>query len=215
MEEESDYTDTDEEVEAGTSQNMPPVRNPAAGDGAIAVDSEEPVVVEGQGRGRYRLLIPFPVAASNADESSVSDPAETEVNASHDVESVTESQGAASVTALIQGINQTTSLENQPSSSSSTDVTDQQPAGSMPKGVEPKREIEMTEEKVETIMQVMKNITLPPTAIPNWAAEVDEDVWKKKLYDTITTKSPKVGKSNNSNSSKNEAKPEDSKEGER
>jgi len=85
----------------------------------------------------------------------------------------------------------------------------------MPKGVEPKREIEMTEEKVETIMQVMKNITLPPTAIPNWAAEVDEDVWKKKLYDTITTKSPKVGKSNNSNSSKNEAKPEDSKEGER
>lgn len=49
----------------------------------------------------------------------------------------------------------------------------------------------MTDEKVEKIKEVMKNITLPSNAIPKWAAEIDEDSWKKKLNESIGTS--KVG----------------------
>lgn len=55
----------------------------------------------------------------------------------------------------------------------------------------------MTNEKVEEIKLAMKNITLPAAAIPKWASEVDEDVWKRKLYDSLNTKTSKHCSSTN------------------
>jgi len=48
------------------------------------------------------------------------------------------------------------------------------------------REISLTEDKVDVIKSAMKKISLPVDAVPPWAKEVDETVWKSKLIDKIS-----------------------------
>jgi len=194
MEDESDYTDTDDEGGSGATQHTVTVRETAQNpvEGMLVTGSQEPNVVEGQGRGRYRLLIPFPTATPDTDVSS--NGTEVDIEGGRTGAEDQTGQSATLDASETHGSNHS-SNSNQASSaedtsSLSTDLTNQ-PSTSGTKCHEPKREIELTDEKVETIMQVMKNITLPPAAIPNWATELDEDLWKKKLHDSISTKTSK------------------------
>ncbi|KAL3265431.1 hypothetical protein HHI36_009635 [Cryptolaemus montrouzieri] len=46
-------------------------------------------------------------------------------------------------------------------------------------------DIEMDSEKVKEVKQVMVNITLPASAIPEWAANVPEEQWKEYLFNKL------------------------------
>lgn len=46
-------------------------------------------------------------------------------------------------------------------------------------------DIEMDNEKVDEVKQLMLNITLPPSAIPDWAANIPEDEWKSHLMNRL------------------------------
>lgn len=50
-------------------------------------------------------------------------------------------------------------------------------SGPPPKAVD----IEMDSKKVDEVKQAMTNITLPPSSIPEWAANVPEEEWKNQL----------------------------------
>lgn len=56
-------------------------------------------------------------------------------------------------------------------------------------------EPEMKQEQVDLIRQVMSGITLPTSAIPEWAKVVPEEKWKATLVSSITnrTQSPPDG----------------------
>ena len=51
-----------------------------------------------------------------------------------------------------------------------------------------KREIDLSEDKVETIKNVMKGFKLPEASIPVWAKGLTDDSWNSKLSDTIVKK---------------------------
>ncbi|KAK9870245.1 hypothetical protein WA026_006332 [Henosepilachna vigintioctopunctata] len=55
----------------------------------------------------------------------------------------------------------------------------------------PPVDIEMNSAKVEEVKQVMVNITLPPSAIPEWAAKVPEEEWKEYLFNKLHIKHKK------------------------
>ncbi|XP_050501335.1 uncharacterized protein LOC126881233 [Diabrotica virgifera virgifera] len=42
-------------------------------------------------------------------------------------------------------------------------------------------DIEMDSKKVDEVKQAMSNIVLPPSAIPDWAADIPEEEWKQQL----------------------------------
>lgn len=46
-------------------------------------------------------------------------------------------------------------------------------------------DIEMDSEKVDEVKQAMANITLPSTAIPEWAMNIPEEDWKQELLERI------------------------------
>ncbi|KAL9975625.1 hypothetical protein ACROYT_G012808 [Oculina patagonica] len=45
-------------------------------------------------------------------------------------------------------------------------------------------------EQVDLIRQVMSGITLPTSAIPEWAKVVPEEKWKASLVSSITNRTP-------------------------
>lgn len=93
MEEESEYSDSEEEE--GVSQEAAQ-QNHAQSEGGESNLGSNQIIMEGQGRGRYRLLIPFPPATnsdseliltgSNASESGnrLNDEVERAVNTDND-----------------------------------------------------------------------------------------------------------------------------------
>ncbi|XP_056647850.1 uncharacterized protein LOC130452537 [Diorhabda sublineata] len=46
-------------------------------------------------------------------------------------------------------------------------------------------DIEMDNKKVDEVKQLMLNITLPPSAIPDWAAKIPEEDWKSHLMSRL------------------------------
>ncbi|ODN06627.1 hypothetical protein Ocin01_00024 [Orchesella cincta] len=185
MEQESDYTDSDED--SPSHQN---VRSQNGAPTLLVAEQEFSFPGQVQGRGRYRLLIPFPVDSSstnNSDNAQISNTVE-----GGDSNNANGTEGANLLTSPSSAEDQ---ISHEPTASSSSHSGQESDATSQIKATEAaessdekKREIDMSEEKVETIKEVMKNITLPPQAIPKWASEVDEDAWRRKLHDTIDNK---------------------------
>jgi len=128
-------------------------------------EQEDPISVDENGeprvRARYRLLIPFP-AAENAENQS-------------EVQEVEFRHGNPS----------------EPSRAAEHESTDVEPSEATvetQERTEAKRDIQLTAESADVIKNAMKGISLPPTAIPDWAKEITEDVWKSRLLATMEKK---------------------------
>jgi len=65
-----------------------------------------------------------------------------------------------------------------------TDDSDSNSSSSAVRRAEP----EMKQEQVDLIRQVMSGITLPTSAIPEWAKVVPEEKWKASLVSSITNR---------------------------
>jgi len=128
-------------------------------------EQEDPISMDENGeprvRARYRLLIPFPAAENAENDSEI-----------HEVEF---RHGNSS----------------EPSRTAEQVLTDAEPNETTVESQErtdTKRDIQLTEESADVIKNAMKGISLPPTAIPDWAKEITEDVWKSRLLDTMKKK---------------------------
>jgi len=51
-----------------------------------------------------------------------------------------------------------------------------------------KTEMALSDENVQKIKEVMQSFKLPESAIPNWAKDVTEDAWRRKLVDSLKPK---------------------------
>jgi len=208
MEQESDYTDSDEDSPARMeAQNA----GSQSGEVTTAQASEQEFSFQGQGRGRYRLLIPFPVDNSTTTSSDTAQSNNLEgegEGANNTTQSGMEEGGANLASPGVEGqISDGASM----SSSHAGQENDSTPQIKSPVTDDDvkTREIDLSEEKVETIKQVMKKIILPVQAVPTWAWEVDEDAWTRKLHDAIGSgSSNKSSRSHDARDSKQQDKTE-------
>ncbi|CAL8111666.1 unnamed protein product [Orchesella dallaii] len=205
MEQESDFTDSDEDSPAQQG-----ARNAGSPNGEVqAVQvSEQEVSFQTQGRGRYRLLIPFPVDSSNA--ANIAEGAApssiVEAGAGGRNNAIQDGTGAdgANISSPVEA-----EVKNPISGGTSSSSRSGQENASTSQIKSPvtiddakQREIDLSEEKVETIKQVMKNIVLPIQAVPSWAFEVDEDAWTQKLQDAIESSDNKSSRKHGGRDSK-------------
>lgn len=49
----------------------------------------------------------------------------------------------------------------------------------------PPQDIAMDSSKVDEVKQMMANVTLPPSSIPEWARNIPEEAWKETLLNRI------------------------------
>lgn len=91
--------------------------------------------------------------------------------------------------------------ENQPEDSNlpniiSSDIEIAQQVWNEPS---PRQEIELDTSKTAQIMSAMATITLPTTAIPDWAQVVPEEKWKQDLLDRIRQRNEPTNIENKTN----------------
>jgi hypothetical protein len=156
-------------------------------------------------RGHYQLLIPFEVQTVEGVET------DTEEEESYQPTDVIETLNAAAATSL------NIPLQNDSDINSATQVCTYTYAlrnirrkkpifalliSDIPRVLKqdvssvPQREIVLSEEKVETIKNVMKGFKLPEASVPVWAKGLSEDSWKSKLVESMESHSSKGDKIN-------------------